>query len=135
MADDATGKPKEHGCLYWGLFSCGGCLFIGGGAVAIFLGFIFLMLRSNDAYREAKRRATTDQRVITVLGSPVRSSLLVSGSINTKGSTGDADLRFSISGPKGKAAVHAVATREQDTWTFQTLVVHPARGPDIDLLH
>ena len=134
MTDDATGKPKEHGCLFWGLFSCSGCLFIAVGGIAIFLVSIFGLLRSSDAYRLAERRATTDPRVIALLGSPVKSGFLVSGNINLRGSTGDADLRFPISGPKGKANVHAVATRANGAWTFQTLVVHPARGPDIDLL-
>jgi hypothetical protein len=60
--------------------------------------------------------------------------MMVTGSINVDATGGHATLDFPISGPKGKAVVHAVATKSGEKWEFNALTVKPENGPIIDLL-
>ena len=107
-----------------------GVMFIGG----IFLA-VTTSMKSTDAYREAVERATQNEAVQAALGTPITPGFLVSGSFNVSGSSGRANLAIPISGPQGKATIHAVATRSAGEWNFDTLVVKiRATGERIDLL-
>ncbi len=55
------------------------------------------------------------------LGAPVQRSLFTSGTIEIAGSSRHADIEFTVSGPKGKADVSAVARKSADVWKFDVL--------------
>lgn len=118
--------------------ACGGCaalLLIGAACAAGFVVIMVAILKSNDAYRVARNKATTDPRVIAVLGAPIEPSLWVTGSVNTKNGAATAALVFEVKGPRGHATVTLDASHGAgENWKYQRLDVHPDRGPDIDLL-
>ena len=130
----AAPAAKKTGCIKWGAIGCGLLAILGAIGIAVVVVIVFGAIKSTDAYKEAKNRAANDPRVIAAIGSPVQAGFLVSGNVNVKNSSGDADISFSVSGPKGKAAVHAVATRSAAGWRYSELTAKPEGGPIIDLL-
>ncbi len=90
--------------------------------VAIFA-FVFSLMKSSDAYKDAVARAHASVEVQAALGTPIEEGLFVTGNINTSGSSGQADLAIPISGPNGKATIYVIATKSAGAWNFSTLIV------------
>ena len=113
-----------------------GCLLpilLCGGGVAGLVLVVFKAIRSSDIYVESLDRASRNAEVRERLGEPVVSKWWLSGNVNTKNGSGDADIRIPISGPKGDGTIHAVAHRSEGRWIYDTLNV--AVGDDtINLL-
>jgi hypothetical protein len=102
----------------------GGSLLVVAAGAAVIGSIVFLvfgLLKSSDAYQIAVQAAQNDPRVIAQLGEPIRPGWWMSGSVETSGSSGSADLQIPISGPQGSATVYAVAERRGGAWTFQVL--------------
>jgi hypothetical protein len=100
------------------------------GFLALFAAFVMLiiaigfgMIKSTDVYKDALATAQTHPAVVQALGSPIKAGIFVMGSMNTSGSSGQADLAIPISGPNGKGTIYAVATKTAGRWTFSRLVV------------
>lgn len=136
MTPAGGGAPQpapKSGC---GKIACVGCSILTVvGVVAVFclVFFVFRLIKSSDVYREASDRAMRDPRVIAALGEPITTGFWVGGNVKIDNNRGTADFRFPISGPKGKAVVHAVAWRDEREWHYTTLRVRPDSGPSIDL--
>ncbi len=113
---------------------CLGIVALGLIFIAAIVGVVFGAMKSSDAYREALQHARSSPEVQAALGTPIEAGWFLSGHINVENTTGDADITFPISGPKGKAKVHAVATKESGRWNYSTLVVQVEGGKTIDLL-
>jgi len=126
--------PQKSGCLKWLLIGCSVLLVLGIAAVAVLVFVVFGAIRSTDAYKGARDRAVNDPRVIAALGSPIETGWWVKGSVNVDNDGGHANITFPISGPKGKATVEAIATRDAEKWVYTKLKVYPDGGPPIDLL-
>jgi hypothetical protein len=119
-------------CLPIGCLS--GLVLVAGSIVAI-LFFVFGIMKSSDAYKQAFAKAQASQAVVSSLGEPIKGGLFVSGNINVNGPSGTADLSIPISGPKGDATVYLKATKSQGEWNFEELTVKiEATGERIDLL-
>jgi hypothetical protein len=127
--------PQKSGCLKWVAIGCSIILVLGCAALIALFVFVFSVIKRSDVYREALSRSTSDPRVIEVLGTPIEQGWWVTGNVNLQNNTGNANIDFPISGPKGKAQVHAVATRENDAWTYSAITVKPDVGAEIDVLH
>lgn len=126
---------KKDGCFKWGALGCGLlALLVMIGTIALLV-IVFNAIKSTDLYKEAVRRATSDPRLVAQLGTPIEPGFFVSGNVSVSGSNGDGDIAFSVSGPKGKASVHAVAKRDSDGWHYSELTAKPNHGARIDLLH
>ena len=95
---------------------------------------VFGAIKSTDAYRGARASVERDPRVIEALGSPVRAGFWVIGTMNVDNGRGDADINFSVKGPRGRAIVHAVATKQSGEWRYSELTVTPRHGTGINLL-
>jgi hypothetical protein len=89
-------------------------------------------MKSSDVYKEALREAAANDVVTQALGSPIEPGWLVLGNINISDGSGTADLKIPISGPKGKAVIHVVATKTDGKWELTTLEVE-LRGPGAHL--
>jgi len=98
--------------------------------------FVTSAIRSSDVYKQAVTRAKENQQVRDQIGEPIETRWLISGHLNVNGSSsGDADLSIPISGPRGKGAIRAVATKSEGTWHFTVLQVNVAgQTESIDLL-
>lgn len=102
--------------------------------VACIVFLVFSVMKSSDAYKIAVARATSDQRVVAALGTPISEGMFASGKTNVNGPSGEADIGIPISGPKGKATIYAVATKSEGTWSFSKLNVKiDGTGETIDL--
>jgi Fungal protein of unknown function (DUF1783). len=125
---------KSTGCGKIALIGCSILLVLAvlGGAALVF--GVFGVIKRSDIYTQARDRASSDPRVIAALGQPIKTGWMVSGSVEVKNQSGNANLSFPISGPKGDAKVEAVATRDMERWNFTTLTVRPANGPPINVL-
>jgi cytochrome oxidase complex assembly protein 1 len=127
-------QQKSSGCLKWGLIGCGALLVLGVVFVVGIVIIVFGAIKTTDIYRGARATAERDPRVIEALGTPIETGIWVSGSVNVEGGTGRANIEFPIHGPKGRARVHAVASKEGGSWRYSELTVTPSNGPPIDLL-
>src|SRR5690242_16339830 len=86
------------------------------------LGFIVISsIKSSEPYQHAANIARHDPQVSAALGAPVVPSWYLLGSINTSGSSGNADLTIPVSGSHQKGTVHVVARKSAGRWTYQTL--------------
>jgi hypothetical protein len=106
---------------------------------ALFVGGILLLVETSfqhsGFYGDALTRARANPQVIAAIGEPIEAGWLASGSVNTSGPSGNADISIPIKGPKGKGTVYVVAKKSAGKWGFQTLQVELAGQADrIDLL-
>ena len=126
--------PKKSGCWKWGAIGCLAILLVLAVGVGVLTTIVFGAIKSTDAYKTARDRATHDPRVIEALGSPVEAGFWVIGNVHVDNNRGNASIEVPISGPKGKARVRAVASTDGDHWTYSELTVRAENGARIDLL-
>ena len=105
-----------------------------GGFVAGLLTFIVTSFHRSDVYQQSLARAREDPRVRQQLGQPIQPAWFISGQLSVSGSSGKADLSIPISGPKGKATIRAVASKNAGEWRFSWLQVVVEGQEPIDLL-
>jgi hypothetical protein len=116
-------------------------LFIG--LIAVMAAIGFKLIKSSGPYVQAVAAAKADARVVAALGSPMKEGLYFSGSVNEKSdwslgsggtTSGNADLRIAIHGPKGEGTIHVVGTMTGGKWVYSLLVVTiKDTGQTIDL--
>lgn len=105
------------------------CLFLG-----LIIGVVMTSMKSSDAYKQAVAKARANPTVVEKLGTPIEEGFFVSGNINVQNNSGDADLQIPISGPKGKAVIHAVARKSAGKWEYSRLTIALEGQPELDLL-
>jgi hypothetical protein len=117
-------NKRSFGCIGLGgcLTSLVGVLVIGGFIFGIFY-LIMGSFKSSPVYLEAMKAAQSDSRVVEALGTPIQSGLLVTGSLEQQGISGDANLVIPISGPRGSGMLYAAAREGNGVWRFYTLAV------------
>ncbi|MGZ8851733.1 MAG: cytochrome c oxidase assembly factor Coa1 family protein [Thermoanaerobaculia bacterium] len=103
--------------------------------VGIIVAVVFGAIKSTDAYTKALNTARNDPRVIQALGTPIEPGFLVTGNVNVDNDRGTANIDFPISGPKGKAKIHAVAEKSDGKWKYSMMQAHIVDGETIDLLN
>ncbi len=121
----------------WKWFVPAGCLTLSL-LFCLFIGLIFTIvmgsMKSSDAYKQAVATARANPTVVAKLGTPIAEGYFVSGNINVQNNSGNADLQIPISGPKGKAVIHAVASKSEGKWEYSRLTVTIEGQPELDLL-
>lgn len=131
--------PQKSGSgKKWVLFGCGGCLgliVLGAIVMAILVNFVFGVIKGTDIYKTAFTRAQNSPEVQTALGTPIKDSFMVSGSVNINNGEGTGDINFTISGPKGDATVIAKGSKAPNgPWEYTLIQVTPtSTGQVIDL--
>jgi Cytochrome oxidase complex assembly protein 1 len=103
-------------------------LFVGGLIVMIF-GF----MRASEPYQHGVQTATSDARVIAELGAPVKPAWLFSGSIETSGPSGSADISIGLKGSRRRGTLYIVAKKSAGRWTYEVLQLRAEGQPDLDL--
>ena len=132
-------QQQQKGCWgrNWKWFVPAGCLGLILAIVGVGVGIFFIAmsaLKSSEVYQEALRRAQNSPKVIEQLGEPVKDGWFVKGNVRVDGASGYADFVIPISGPKGKATIYAVATKESSHWMFDLLDVDVEGGTRFSLL-
>ena len=79
---------------------------------------IFAARKSSEPYQVALKQAQQDKRLIEQIGEPI-----VDDEWFPVGRVSDhyADVRFNVSGPKGKATIHLEAERKEGKWWLKVL--------------
>ena len=85
------------------------------------LGSIFAAMKNSDVAKESLLRAQKNAFVVQKLGTPIEEGWLVSGSINTSTTSGDADLAVPISGPKGQGKIYVTAHKSAGMWSYSAM--------------
>ena len=87
------------------------------------MGAVFAAMKNSDAAKESVFQAQTNSQVVNQLGTPIAEGWLVTGSINTSTTSGDADLAIPISGPKGHAKIYVTAHKVAGAWNYSVMEV------------
>lgn len=94
------------------------------------LGAVFMahVLTSSEAFKLARAQLTSDPAVVEQLGNPIvlgtpRGSLKVKG-----GGSGEAQLEFSIVGPKARGRAYVSAAQALGSWQLQRSVIELSDG-------
>jgi len=129
--------PKNWWSRNWKWFVPAGCLTLLL-LFFLFIGLIFSVamgaMKSSDAYKQAVAKARANPTVVAKLGTPIVEGYFVNGNINVQNNSGNADLQIPISGPRGKAVIHAVATKRAGNWEYSQLTVAIEGQPELNLL-
>ncbi|WP_378186240.1 cytochrome c oxidase assembly factor Coa1 family protein [Aquimarina sp. W85] len=123
----------------WGwVVPLGGCLTI----IVVF--FLFLgtivfgvgkMMTSSDPYETGLKMAREDRYVLKKLGEPIETDGIMQGSLSYKNNKGDANINLPIKGPKGKARLYIVGTKDDEQWNYSEIyVIIDDTNEQIDLL-
>ena len=85
------------------------------------------LIKSSDAYTQSKAAVISNEKVRAALGEPIEAGMFVTGKVNVSTNGGNADIFYSLAGPKGGASVHAVAEKKAGQWVFRTnhVVINP----------
>lgn len=122
----------------WKWFVPVGCLssiFLFAAFIALTMSFVFGMMKSSDAYSQGLAKTKASPAVVEALGVPIKEGYFTSGSINERGSSGNAELAIPISGPKGSGTIYLEARKSAGGWSFSQLVVEIEKSNKrIDLL-
>lgn len=121
----------------WKWFVPTGCLtliLLAGLFTALIFTLVMGSMKSSDAYKQAVARARANPTVVARLGTPIAEGRWVSGNISVQNDSGNADLLIPISGPHGKAVVHAVAAKSGGKWEFSRLSVLIEGDSEVNLL-
>ena len=95
-----------------------GCIAFAVGLVVM----IFGLIKNTTPYKVAVQEAETDQRIIELIGEPIEPGWWVSGSTETSGGKGSADLMIPVSGPNGKMTIYVEAKKTAGEWTYETII-------------
>jgi hypothetical protein len=103
--------------------------------VAVLFTVINVSFRKSIVYQHALARAGRNQEVIRRIGEPLQPGRIIQGQINASGSTGTANIKIPITGPRGKATIVLDARKVDGAWVFRTLRVQFGGQLDtVDLL-
>ncbi len=92
-------------------------------------------IRHSDVYKQVVGRAEMHPELRQLLGEPIQPGWLAYGEVRVRQGRGVARLLIPISGPKGKATIHVVATGAMGIWWYQTLTAEVSGQPaPIELL-
>jgi len=105
------------------------------GAVAWFVLFVFSMVGNSGPAQLAVQTASENPAVIERLGQPITKGRFISGSIETTGSSGKAELAIPVSGPKGAGTLYVQAHKRAGLWELDLLQFGPKNSDErVDLL-
>ncbi len=113
--DRHAGWKIPLGCLIVILLLCA--------FAAVIFTILDVSFRNSTVYKEALARAGRSPEIINRIGEPLRPGRVVQGQLNVSGSTGTANMRIPITGPRGKAAIVLDARKVDGTWVFRSLEV------------
>jgi hypothetical protein len=103
--------------------------------IAGIVSVVEMSIKSSGAYTQAWAQVQAAPIVSSTIGLPLKQGMFVSGNINTSGDAGDADISFSVSGPKGSGKIYAVSNETGGVWHSETLQLQVDGQSDrIDLL-
>lgn len=117
---------------------------VGGCLTLIILFFIFLgsvifgvskAFTNSGPYQDGLTKAREDEYVIKMLGEPIETNGIMSGSLKFENDEGSVDISIPIKGPDGEARIYIVGTKQNDQWKYSELyVLLENNNEQVDLL-
>ena len=103
----------------------GGLIFIG---IMLLLALVLVfgigsIFKNSEPYKMSISHVTNSQEVMSRLGTPIETGF-VSGSMQTSGPDGFANIAYGIEGPNGEATVAVKAVMDMSTWSIECLIVN-----------
>ena len=96
---------------------------------------IFVVLGESAARELALERVRSHPQAVATLGEPIEAGWFTSGSIQVSGPGGEAEISFSVSGPKDEGTLYVWAVRETGKWRLVRVVLELAgSGRQLDLM-
>lgn len=95
--------------------------------VVVLPAFIFMIegiMKNSEAYKMSLATVQNNPQVIEVIGSPIESGFFVSGSVQTSGSSGEAELNYKIIGPNGEGITYVAAKKKLGKWNIVELATY-----------
>lgn len=103
--------------------------------VILILVIVFGAIRSSDVYQMALEQARQSPAVVRALGEPIEPGFFPSGSLETSGSSGSANLKIPLTGRRDVGTLYVMATKRGGEWSFSQLAVEvESTGERINLL-
>jgi len=84
----------------------------------------FGLMKENNAYKMSFLAVQNNPEVIEMIGTPIESGFFIIGNMSTNKGKGEANLQYTITGPKGEGEVDMYATKKQGKWTMHQLGVY-----------
>ena len=103
------------------------------GGIAAFLTMIASLMKNSDPYQQAVGKAKESSAVVELLGEPIEEGFMPSGSVNTSGSSGSAQLDISLSGSIQGGTVYVQAGKTAGTWSYDVLMFRADSGEEVNL--
>jgi hypothetical protein len=79
-------------------------------------------MRNSDVYKISMSTADASPCVTSILGSPLKSGWMISGSMEESSIKGSADLSIPVTGPKGKGNLDVQAKKLNGSWNIDSLI-------------
>jgi len=79
--------------------------------------------KNSEIYKLSLETLNNNAQAQMILNKEVNSSGFISGSISTSGSSGNANLSFSVTGSTGKVKVYVTGIKEFDEWKIMKLYI------------
>jgi len=113
-----------------------GAAFLGFAAgIAGFAFWVLSLVGNSGPANLAFDKATANPVLAQRLGHPITKGRFVSGSINSTGPSGHAELAIPVSGPKGAGTLYVEAHKRAGLWELDLLQFGPTAGSErLDLL-
>ena len=90
----------------------------------VIVSFVFGMMKENKVYKMSLNTVQNNSEVMEIIGTPIESGYFVGGNISTNGPVGEANLQYTVIGPKGEGETYVYATKKQGKWTMHELGVY-----------
>jgi hypothetical protein len=91
-------------------------------------------IKATEPYKDSLEKAQANSQVQSALGTPIESAYFVTGNINLNNDAGDANLQYSVSGPRGTGTITVEGAKTAGIWTYTTMEFRDETGNRIDLL-
>lgn len=94
-------------------------------ALFIYLTFSLVMgvMRNSDAYQTSFEACTANATVQTLLGTPMEQTGMVTGNVSTTNGSGNAQLQYTVTGPKASGLVFVEGTSTLGNWRYSKLQI------------
>jgi hypothetical protein len=87
----------------------------------LFLG-VFGAMKNSEAYKESLAKAQASPALQEAIGTPIKDTFFVAGSVATENGKDTAELAYAVTGPKGGAAVTVSGVKESGgSWVYSKM--------------
>ena len=97
------------------------------GAIMVFCIIMIVLVngifKNSEVYKMTLEILNNNTQAQTVLNKEIKSSGFISGNISTSGSSGNANLSFSVTGSTGKVKIYVIGIKEIDGWKIVKLYI------------